>query len=234
MEAKISHMSVSPQRVGMPNVSHAQKATLQICACLFRVLLYPAARVEIPELKIDFNSKTGLIIAANHRSMLDMFVGVIAMRKWRLYPTMLVRGDFCELPVIGRILRALGGLPAGRGYAALSSAKLALNHGRILVLTPEGRVVPPEDRPTGLGKFKPGVGYLAATSEAPILLVAITNTDVCWPLGNRLPRLRFPLRERPVIRFSVDLIQETGDANSRQIVELVHDGLTRLLHESEQ
>lgn len=226
-------MGMSPERTEIQHVSRTQKLVLHVCAFLFRMLLHPVARLEIPDARIPPTPGIGLIIVANHRSMLDMFVGIIAFRKWGLYPVMLVRGDFCELPVAGRLLRALGGIPAGRGYSAFGSAKSALNRGRVLVITPEGRVVPPADRSTGLGKFRPGVGHLAAASGAPIMLVAIVNTDACWPLGAHFPRLKLSSRERPVIRFSVELVHGTSGASSRQIVSQVRDGLIQLLRDSD-
>jgi 1-acyl-sn-glycerol-3-phosphate acyltransferase len=151
--------------------SRVQKLALHFCAGVVRLLMRPIARIEIPDLAVQPQAGEGLIIAANHRSMLDMFVGLITFSKWKLYPHMLVRGDLCHLPIIGWLLRKLGAIPAGRGHSSVRHAKSLLNQGRVLVLTPEGRIVSQEERIRGVGELKPGIGYLSAAHGTPILLV---------------------------------------------------------------
>lgn len=209
--------------------SRTQKFVLHACAGLIRLLMRLIARIEIPDVTVRPQAGQGLIIAANHRSMLDMFVGLIAFSRWRLYPRMLVRGDFCQLPVIGWLLRKLGALPAGRGHSSVRQAKSLLNQGRVLVLTPEGRIVRQEEQLRGVGELKPGIGYLSAAYGTPILLVAVTNTDSCWPLGVRFPRFRLSPRKRPVIRISAEMMTVEAGADARQIVHEVRAGLSRLL-----
>lgn len=210
--------------------SWMHKLALHLCAGAIRMLMYPIARMEIPDLTVRPQAGKGLIIAANHRSMLDIFVGLITFSRWHLYPHMLVRGDICRLPVIGRLLRELGGIPAGRGHSCISDVKSLLNNGRALAFTPEGRIVPPEERVDGLGELKPGIGHLAGAHGTPILLVAMTNTDSCWPLGKRLPRFRlFTLSKRPVIRIVTQMMTVEAGADTRQTVQAVRYGLSGLL-----
>jgi 1-acyl-sn-glycerol-3-phosphate acyltransferase len=211
------------------NIPLAQRVLLASCAILVRSLLFPVARLEIPEMAIGPEPRAGLIIAANHRSMLDMFVGMIVFRKWKIYPNMLVRGDFCQMPVIGRLLRSLGAVPAGRGHSPLRLAQGLLACGGTLVITPEGRIVRPEERVDGLGNLRPGVGYIAAAHGTPILLVAMVNTDACWPLGARFPRVRLLFGNRPIIRLSAEMIRVEPGGNTRQVVDEVRSGLSRLL-----
>jgi 1-acyl-sn-glycerol-3-phosphate acyltransferase len=211
--------------------SRVQKLALHFCAGVVRLLMRPIARIEIPDLAVQPQAGEGLIIAANHRSMLDMFVGLITFSKWKLYPHMLVRGDLCHLPIIGWLLRKLGAIPAGRGHSSVRHAKSLLNQGRVLVLTPEGRIVSQEERIRGVGELKPGIGYLSAAHGTPILLVAVTNTDSCWPLGARFPRFRLSPRRRPVIRISAEMMAVEAGADIRHTVHEVGARLSRLLTE---
>ena len=82
--------------------------------------------------------------------------------------------------LMGRLLRAAGFIPMEPGRAALGGVKAslaALDRGETVVLMPEGRVIPPDERPGGVGSPGAGVGILAARSDAPLGLCAITGTD---------------------------------------------------------
>ena len=60
---------------------------------------------------------------------------------------------------------------------------------------PEGRLVPPEERPAGVGQGRPGISRIARATGATTVPVAITGSDSVWPLGKgfSIPRMKRPM-----------------------------------------
>jgi 1-acyl-sn-glycerol-3-phosphate acyltransferase len=124
------------------------------------------------------------IIAPNHKSFLDAFFVAIAIRRQVRYmaKTELLKGP------LGRLFLRLGAFPVRRGEAdmqALTTARMILEQGGLLVMFPEGTRV--ED-PDALGSPHHGAGRLALETGAPIIPAAITGTHHLW-LGP-IPRPR--------------------------------------------
>jgi 1-acyl-sn-glycerol-3-phosphate acyltransferase len=117
-----------------------RRVAFTVCARLTKLALIPIARLNISELAPIPDRKQGFIVAANHRSMLDIFVAIQAFHEWQIYPHVFIRGDYFRLPVVGRLLHLLGALPAGRGESAIDQAKELLRSGKILAIAPEGRI----------------------------------------------------------------------------------------------
>jgi 1-acyl-sn-glycerol-3-phosphate acyltransferase len=213
-------------------VSHEPDSVLfRLCAALAAAALRPVAHVDIEPLPARATWDGGLIIASNHRSMLDLVIGLIAFRKWSLRPSVFIRGDFFQLPLVGWFLRQIGGIPAARGHgsSAIRRALAVLSADGILAVTPEGRISPPHERTDGLGKLEPGVGWLAAATGAPILLVGLINTDSAWPLGARVPRVHIRASKRPVIRLGTAWLPVTQGATKAQITGELRCSLRQLL-----
>ena len=146
------------------------------------------------------------IFAGNHRSLFDIVVGFRLFWNYRASMHIVVARRYFDHWLMGRLLRAGGCIPMESGRAALSGIKAcleALERGESVVLMPEGRVIPPDERPGGVGPPGAGIGILAARSAAPLALCAITGTDEVWPLGRRFPRLRLG-RARPTVRVLVE------------------------------
>ncbi len=148
------------------------------------------------------------IFAGNHRSLFDIVVG---FRLFWNYPSsvhIVVAKRYFDHWLMGRLLRAGGCIPMGAGRSALTGIKMclaALERGETVVIMPEGRVIPPEERTSGVGPPEAGIGVLAARSTVPLALCAITGTDAVWPLGRRFPRLRLG-RARPTVRVLVEAL----------------------------
>src|SRR4051794_8128943 len=214
------------------NVPHGTgDLVFRVCTLIAAAALRPVAHVEIEPLPESAAWTGGLIIASNHRSMLDLLVGLIAFRKWSLRPSIFVRADFIQLPLIGWILRQLGGIPAARGdgSSAIRRARALLSNGGVLAVTPEGRIPLLHERTDGLGELRPGTGWLAASTGAPILLIGLVNTDVAWPIGDRLPRLHVRASRRPLIRLGTAWLPQSRGATEAEITGDLKDGLRRLL-----
>jgi 1-acyl-sn-glycerol-3-phosphate acyltransferase len=207
------------------------RAGLATSALLTRAAFLVIARVRIDDAEVRPTPGRGAIIAINHRSMLDFFVGTIAFRQWGVYPRTFARGDFFTRPVLGVALRLVGAIPAGRGRGAAVTFRLArdvLCSGGVVAIAPEGRVVAPAERPAGLGELKGGVGVMSSRRGTPILLAAIQNTDVAWPLGRRAPRVHLPWN-RPTITVSVARLEVQPGTPPAVVTEHVAEGLRDLL-----
>jgi len=109
------------------------------------------------------------ILCANHFSWWDPpSVGAVPKRKVKF----MAKEELLKIPLVGKILKALGAFPVKRGAAdrrALKTALTTLAQGGVLLIFPEGtrsrtgKLLPPQ----------PGVGYIAAKSKAPVIPVGI-------------------------------------------------------------
>lgn len=204
-----------------------------LCTAVVRHALRPIATLSIPPGRFEPDPARGLIIVANHRSMLDIFVGFVAFSQWGLRPYMFVRPDYCRMPILGACLRALGAVPADRGPASVSRASELLRSGCAFAITPEGRIPKPEERIGGVAPLKPGVARLAAVVEPPILLVGMINTDACWSLGRQFPRLRLRRRDRPVVTIDTEFLSIPRGMSEQAITDRVHWELCAVLSKLE-
>jgi len=217
-------------------MSRTHRAGLAACALLTRAVFLVVAKVQVDGAEVRPVAGRGAIIAINHRSMLDFFVGTVAFRQWAVHPHTLARGDFFTRPVLGPALRSVGGIPAGGGHGAAATFALVgevLHGGGVIAIAPEGRVVAPEQRPAGLGAVRGGVGVMSSQFGTPILLAAITNTDLAWPLGRRAPRLHLPWN-RPTITVSVTWLEVQPGTPPAAVTARVADGLRELLGRTPQ
>lgn len=206
-------------------------------ALLGTVVKFSAARLarwEIPEV---LPLPAPAIFAGNHRSLFDIVVGFQVFWRCGASVRIVVAQRYFDHWLMGRLLRAAGFIPMGTGRAALGGVKAclaALDRGETVVVMPEGRVIPPEERPDGVGPSGEGVGLLAARSDAPLGLCAITGSDEVWPLGRRLPRLRWG-RARPTVRVLVEALEplEASERRDREsVASAVMAALAELVQES--
>jgi len=142
-----------------------------------------------------------LVIAPNHSSYLDSPVLAAALGWRRLRRTYWAgwTGIMFAHPVmrfLSRIARVLPVDPDRHPAAALALAAEALGRGQILIWFPEGRI-----SLTGeINPLAPGVGYLVATSGAPVLPVWLSGTREALPRGRQMIR-----PGRIVVRFGAPI-----------------------------
>ncbi len=141
-----------------------------------------------------------LVVCANHASTVDP----------PLVPAFLPRSDSWSMakaellvrPGFGAwVLRHYHAFPVVRhtpDRRALRRAAEILRAGGVLVLYPEGTRV----RAGGLREAEPGAGFIARTTGAPVLPVALVGTRECFPGGSLLPRrVRVEIRYGPPLRI---------------------------------
>ena len=129
--------------------------------------------------------KGPLLIAANHASHLDIpLLGCTLPRK----AFFVGKSELFQIPVLGRLLRHLGGIPIRRGgmdRRAVREIKERLEEGNYLVYYLEG------SRTSNgmLQRAKAGVGMVAAMTGVPVIPAYIHGTYQILPKGRWFFRL---------------------------------------------
>ncbi len=161
---------------------------------LVRHVLAPIARlVYRPRVEGLENvpSSGPVIIAANHRAVLDTAVISLVVRRQVRF---LGKAEyFTGRGVRGRLmatfLDALGFVPVERGnahagLAALNAGQQVLNEGGVFAIYPEGT----RSLDGRLYRGHTGVAALALTTGALVVPVALSGTEKLMPRGGRIPR----------------------------------------------
>ncbi len=128
-------------------------------------------------------SSGGAMLISNHLSHLDVFVLGIPLER----PLNYVARSTLFLPILGRLIRSVGGFPIqreGMGAEGLKETLRRLRNGGIVALFPEGtRSVDGE-----LGELKPGIAVLVTRARVPIIPAAVAGTFEAWPRSRPYPR----------------------------------------------
>jgi putative phosphoserine phosphatase/1-acylglycerol-3-phosphate O-acyltransferase len=188
-------------------------------------LLAPNARIEFSGIE-HIPASGPAIVVFNHRSYFDPTVmGLLLARAGRN-----VRGlgkkEVFDVPLVGSILRASGGIRVDRGTGSdepLDAAIDAVKAGELLMLAPEGTI------PRGPAFFEPelkgrwGAARIAAATHAPVIPVGLWGTEKVWPRNARLPRLS--LSDRPLVTATVGKPLKLGyrspDADTKKIMKAI-------------
>jgi 1-acyl-sn-glycerol-3-phosphate acyltransferase len=165
-----------------------------------------------------------VIIASNHLSFSDsIFMPLVVPRK----VTFLAKSEYFTSPGPKGLLKkltfiALGQVPVDRSGGRRSEAALitglkVLAQGNCLGIYPEG-TRSPDGR---LYKGRTGIARLAIESGAPIVPVAMFETDKIQPTGKVIPKI---MRVKMVFG---EPIYVTGDSTDNQLLRDVTDDLMR-------
>lgn len=118
--------------------------------------------------------KGAVIAAANHKSYFDPPLVGIAMEKRRI--SFMAKSELFRNPLFGRLIRYLGAFPVKRNSADMTAIRRSLaelKKGHVLCIFPEGGFV----HGKALGRFHPGMAFLAILTGTPILPVAIIGAE---------------------------------------------------------
>ena len=167
-----------------------------------------------------------VIIASNHLSFSDsVFMPLVVPRK----VTFLAKSEYFTSPGPKGLLKkltfiALGQVPVDRSggrrsEAALSTGLKVLADGNCIGIYPEG-TRSPDGR---LYKGRTGIVRLAIESGAPIVPVAMFDTDKIQPTGKIVPKI---MRVKMIFG---EPIYMTGDSTNLQLLRDLTDDLMRTL-----
>jgi 1-acyl-sn-glycerol-3-phosphate acyltransferase len=124
----------------------------------------------------------GTILVANHTSFLDSFLIGIPLRR----PVNFVARSTLFLPILGFLIRSLGGFPIqrdGMGASGLKETLRRLRGGGIVTLFPEGTRSPDGE----LMALKPGIAALVSRANVPVVPAGIAGAFEAWPRSSLFP-----------------------------------------------
>ncbi|GIU83227.1 MAG: hypothetical protein KatS3mg008_0002 [Acidimicrobiales bacterium] len=199
---------------------------------LARPELFPYVRFDLAG--VDNIPKRGpAIIAANHRSYFDPIAVGFAVARAGRPVRFLGKKEVFDAPIVGDLVRALGGIRVDRGTGSdepLREAARALAAGELVAIMPQGTI------PRGKAFFDPeltgrwGTARLAAMTRAPVIPLGLWGTEQVWPRSSRLPDLTRVI-DPPVVRIRVgrpvQLRYEDVDEDTRRIMSAIVDLLPR-------
>ena len=165
----------------------------------------PFMRQEIvtPNARIEFEGienvpETGpAILVFNHRSYFDPLVMGLVIAKTGRNVRGLGKKEVFDVPLVGRLMKASGGIRVDRGTGSdepLDAAIAAVEAGELLMVAPEGTI------PRGPAFFDPvlkgrwGAARIAAATRAPVIPIGLWGTEKVWPRERSAPQV---LAHRP-------------------------------------
>lgn len=188
-------------------------------------IMTPNARIEFAGVE-NIPATGPAIVVFNHRSYFDPFVMSLVIAKAGRNVRGLGKKEVFDVPVVGRILRASGGIRVDRGTGSdepLDAAIAAVEAGELLMIAPEGTI------PRGPAFFDPvlkgrwGAARIAAATGAPVIPVGLWGTEQAWPRNARLPKLT--LTDRPTVTATVGipvpLTHRSPDADTKRIMKAI-------------
>lgn len=176
--------------------------------------------------------KTGpVILASNHLAVIDSFFMPIMLRRRVLFlgKSEYVSGRGIKGRFVAWFMLGVGLIPVDRTSGRASEAALAtglakLNEGEIFCLYPEG-TRSPDGR---LYRGKTGVARLALESGAPVIPVAMFDTNVAQPIGQVFPKV---MRIGMEFGKPIDLSQWQGKDYDRATLRAVTDKIMSEIQE---
>ncbi|HEY6072327.1 MAG TPA: lysophospholipid acyltransferase family protein [Anaerolineales bacterium] len=140
---------------------------------LIRVLLKLIARIEIRG-RENIPETGAYIIATNHLGLLDATMLFYALDRWDVFiPTAEKWEDIPFLKWLGKYLNFVFIDRFNPDLKAMRKIIGLMEQGNILVIAPEGT----RSRVRSMNEGKPGVSYLAAKLQRPIVPVGLAGTE---------------------------------------------------------
>ncbi len=171
---------------------------------LFRPESFPYARFAISGME-NIPATGPVLLAPNHRSYFDVAaVGLVAARLGRPVRFM-AKQEVFDAPVVGRLARALGGIPVERGSKSsdpMRQAAASLRAGEVVIVLPQGTIPRGEEFFDPVLKGRTGTARLAAQTGAPVVPIGLWGTERVWPRSSKVPNMT-TLRHPPKVTVNV-------------------------------
>lgn len=191
---------------------------VRLGSAVLRLIVRAVVRLRIDGDLAAVPREGALIVAANHASSADpVLIGAFLNSAINRPINWLGKRELTEWALSGWAFRRAGIHPVDRDAADLESFRTAmriLDAGQILAVFPEGT----RSRDGALQPVREGVGMLALRSGAPVLPVAVVDSDRMWPRGHLLPRFgkRVTVRYGTAFHVADALAEEGGGPRDRR------------------
>ena len=182
------NLDVSP---GVRKVPLVGLELQRVAMAFSRPSLVPYANIEIDGVE-HIPAEGPAILVGNHRSYFDPAVMAMVVAKSGRTVRFLGKKEVFDMPILGSIAKAMGGIRVDRGSGSeqpLEAAVAALAGGEMVAIMPQGTI------PRGPAFFEPelkgrwGAARLAQLSGAPVIPVGLWGTEKVWPRSARLPNM---------------------------------------------
>ncbi|WP_299443807.1 HAD-IB family hydrolase [uncultured Phycicoccus sp.] len=221
----IVHFDVSPGVVKVPVLG------VELQRLLFLAnppVFWPYARFDVSGTE-HIPSTGAAVLAGNHRSYFDIPAMIQMMRPTKRTGRILAKKELFELPVVGPLALALGGIPVNRssgGTESLEAAAAALEAGEIVCLLPQGTIPRGERFYDPVLTGRTGAARLAAATGAPVIPFGIWGSEKVWPRSSPVPRMH-TLTNPPTVQVRVgppvELDGESPVEDTRRIMAAIAD-----------
>jgi putative phosphoserine phosphatase/1-acylglycerol-3-phosphate O-acyltransferase len=217
------NLDVSPGVAKIPVVGLELQ---RVAMTLARPALAPYADIEITGTE-NIPHTGPAIIVANHRSYYDPTLMAMVIVKAGRTVRFLGKKEVFDVPLLGSIAKALGGIRVDRGTGSgepLEAAAAALEGGELVAIMPEGTI------PRGPAFFDPklkgrwGAARLAQLSGAPVIPIGLWGTEKVWPRNARFPRLLNVLEPPKVtatVGRAIELKHKSLDADTKKMMKAI-------------
>ncbi len=151
--------------------------------------MFPYARFDLRGLE-HVPRRGPVLLASNHRSYFDVAALALVAARIGRPVRFLAKQEIFDAPVVGRVARALGGIPVDRGGgsgAPMRAAAASLRAGELVVVLPQGTIPRGEAFFDPVLKGRTGTARLAAETGAPVVPVGIWGTERVWPRSSKVP-----------------------------------------------
>lgn len=214
------------------------RTTQNICNYLFKTGGFIALILIgiIPVFKGDFKALRAhdkYVYIANHRSYLDILIGVIFTS---VNTRFLSKAEVFDWPIIGFFTKKLGHIPVDRSSAQARTASLQqikqnVKDGKSLILFPEGRI---HKNTNLLNTFKNGAFSTAIETQTPIVCLTLLNAGIINPSYSKpkirpgILRVKFsePISTMGKSKKDIDVLKsETYNLIHKNLLEYYPDGV---------
>ncbi|UOX85605.1 FAD-dependent oxidoreductase [Amycolatopsis sp. FBCC-B4732] len=164
------------------------------------------------------------VYVANHRSIFDVFAGVLAFRHLGVSPRLVIAEKYFHLGAFGKVLHATGALPALRGSdATVTAGAAAIRAGESVAIMPEGRITTPDEAETA--EYGRGAAAIALSTGVPIVPIGAIGAHRVWAGSRPWPLVKL---RRPEVLIRIGAPIDPAGHDCRQLTDRVREAVRAL------